>query len=317
MSLRAPIANCSDIIESPRRTATAGPPPASSATAATTRPSRTDGKGWTSRISARESLDGSIRRRRARGSSRPGSRSGAGDRRPSGHGCPAPARYRATAGIIWRPWASRPTTAIGPLPDANTRSISLSLSRAAVRRSDEDTDHAAPLCDVAHELGRPRVDLLVRLLGETRPVLLGVGGKAGRCHDRSLCWLVARVCQSATGARGSGRPGVRRLRPFGRDIGELRRERRFARPFRPLVEAVGHPGRDPARSVGRRRPVEHAPARRSAQRRGHRRRRAARSGRAFADDRLADRTRTRAPKRSQLVPLIAIGTSGTRERSAK
>src|SRR5689334_10526511 len=51
-SLRAPIANWSAAIESPRRIEVSAPPPATNAVPATTRPSRIEGNGWTSRNSA-------------------------------------------------------------------------------------------------------------------------------------------------------------------------------------------------------------------------------------------------------------------------
>src|SRR5687767_14204675 len=52
-SLAAPIPNWSSVIETPRTSAAASVPPATSATAATTAPSSSDGNGWTSRTSPR------------------------------------------------------------------------------------------------------------------------------------------------------------------------------------------------------------------------------------------------------------------------
>src|SRR5262245_29211776 len=52
MSFNAPIANCSNIIDNPSRSEVSAPPPAIAAVAATTSPSRTEGNGWTSRMSA-------------------------------------------------------------------------------------------------------------------------------------------------------------------------------------------------------------------------------------------------------------------------
>ena len=93
-------------------------------------------------------------------------------------------------------------------------------------------------------------------------------------------------------------------------------ERCLARPLRPVVEALGHPAPDAARARRRpgrrRRGAEELPSARAVASAT-----ASRVGRPAIGIGSPTLTRTRPPKRSQLVPLMAIGTSGTPERRAK
>src|SRR4029079_8411998 len=49
----------------------------------------------------------------------------------------------------------------------------------------DDPDDPAALRDVAHQLRGPGVDLVVALVLEPLPILLGVGRQTGRCHGSS------------------------------------------------------------------------------------------------------------------------------------
>ena len=131
--VQPPIANWSAVMDT-RGARPAGSPPATSAIRATTAPSSSDGNGWTRRTrrrpgdggraralrsgSSTQRVDGRrarwrdapgargrrlVRRRRARGSSRPGTRSAAGARPATWDRIPGTSAHSATAGTISRP----------------------------------------------------------------------------------------------------------------------------------------------------------------------------------------------------------------------
>ena len=220
---------------------------------------------------------------------------------------PGTRAWRATAGTMTLPDASRPSVAGGPPPDANTRSKSASLRAAGRAEVVDDPGHAAALGHVPHQLGRPGVDLLVALLAEARLVLRRVGRQTGACHGPSCCVVVR-----------PSMPDRPPQAPVPSLVGwaDHGGQRGLARTLGPLVEQLGEAptdrsGRRHGRGIGEQGQQRHA------QRLGRGRDR--RPVRADPSPMIGSptRTRTRPPKRSQLVPLMAIGTSGTCERRAK
>ena len=239
-----------------------------------------------------------VRRRRARRSSRRGTRSAGRDRRRPATGCPGTSANSVIAGTIRRPSRSRPTTAGGPPPEANTRSNSRSPRRAARAEVLDDPDHAAPDRDVAHELRRPRVDLLVALVREP-----GCGIPSGRPTGRRrhvISWPDRAEYARDAGVRSEPRSPARRAAapPSGQSL-------KTSVTHRPTGPGGGKSGRSAtsAWSAVQRRAVSSSTA--------------SRRGRPATSIGSPTTTRTRRPSLSQLVPLIAIGTSGTPERSAK
>src|SRR4029079_14431651 len=210
MSIRAPMANWSDIIDSPSSAEVARSPPATRATAETTRPSRTDGNGWTSRTSpatraARPSdvdelvevLDEVVDEAIA-----PVRRFPADTRH---EGIQRDRRYDLMTLRVPAERCHRPAA-------GSEHPFAIGLAQVCrLPEVGEDTDDATTLGDVAHHLRRPRVDLIVRLIGETLTVFLRIGRKACPCHGAPCLAF--------------GRPSM----PDGQRLAPVRRPRRGAR----------------------------------------------------------------------------------------
>ena len=172
------------------------------------------------------------------------------------------------------------------------------------------------------QLGRPGVDLAIALVPETAPILPRIARQPGIAHGPS--------CASFDG------PKYARAQRVGRPSAAPGRSAAGSAVRRP---ARSRPGRSQRRSAASRDPsgqslncsVSQRPTRpggstagasaTSSWRRVHSsavRPPIASPGRPAPDrERLPHPTRTRPPKRSQLVPLMAIGTSGTPDRIAK
>ena len=78
------------------------------------------------------------------------------------------ARWRAPSAPRQR---CRPTAAGGPPPAAKMRSTVIVVDTGRLAEIADDVAHAAPDRHVAHELGGPAVDAVVRLLIEAAPIL--------------------------------------------------------------------------------------------------------------------------------------------------
>ena len=146
-----------------------------------------------------------------------GTRSAAHGRRCTCARIPGTRACRVIVGTTSWPAASRPMTAGGPPPEANTRSNPRSSSRAARRKSSTTLTMPAPDHHVAHQLRRPGVDLVVALVGEPGSVFLRIGRQTGRCHGPSCVFGRVEVCQTAA-ARLAG-PARRRPHRARRRVG--------------------------------------------------------------------------------------------------
>src|SRR3954468_13911319 len=194
-SLSAPMANWSAAIDTASLVAVATPPPARSATPKTTIPSRTEGNGWTSRtmpaaraakgsdvdelvevldevvdqpVAAVRGLAVDPRYERVESDCR--------DHLPT-LGVPAERRHRTAAG--------------------SEHTLDIRFAQACgLAEIGEDSDDATALRDVAHHLRGPRIDLVIRLVGEALSVFLRVGRKPCPCHGPPCLASVFRVCQT-------------------------------------------------------------------------------------------------------------------------
>ena len=175
--------------------------------------------------------------------------------------------------------------------------------RAEVR---DDLDDAAADRDVAHQLRRPGVDLVVALLGEPLAILLRVGRQAGRRHVVS-CSGIGRSMPESPSVRpvGPARPGAARSAgaaasaaarsPSGQSLNSSVSQRPIG-PGRRRVRLVARPASWSARPAARGQRVDVLAVRPPGRRRAARR----------------PTTRTRRPNAEPAdVPWIAIGTSGT------
>src|SRR4051794_622162 len=202
ISLSAPMDACSAVIETPRATAVLPSPPAIRATAATTTPSSSDGKGCDSRTNPATTAAGP--RDRA-------SRSDVDDLVEV-----LDQVFDQSVTPVWDlrayPRHERvegdgrdDETALGVTADDGRRSAPRSehpFETALVKPSGateivDDLDDAAPDDDVSHQLRHPRVDLLVALVGEAGAILGRIGGQAGRSHGSSCVSRATEVCQTA------------------------------------------------------------------------------------------------------------------------
>src|SRR3954464_1245040 len=202
MSLSAPMEAWSAVIETPRATAVLPSPPAIRATAATTTPSSSDGKGCDSRTNPATTAAGP--RDRA-------SRSDVDDLvevldqvfdqsvTPVGDLCPDPRNERVESDGRDHETARRVTADDGR--SSATRSEH-AFETALIKPSGateivDDLDDAAPDHHVSHQLRHPRVDLLVTLVGEAGAILGRIGGQAGRSHGSASFMRATEVCQTA------------------------------------------------------------------------------------------------------------------------
>ena len=205
------------------------------------------------------------------------------------------------AGTMRPPFASRPMTAGGPPPEANTRSKPV---RPAGRLAEvlDDLDHATADHDVPQQLGGPGVDLVIALLGEPRAVFLLAGrqpvASTGRVCQRSAV-DPARIRHGSKRDPATGRRGERRLT---RTSGHSLNSSVSQRPKRP---GTGSSGASGTRSWSACQVARVAAST------------ASRFGRPLTGTGSPTSTRTRPPNESQLVPRMATGTRGTPERIAK
>src|SRR3954467_134515 len=207
MSFRVPIEAWSAVIDTPSAIAVPVSAPAISATAATTMPSSKDGKGCDSRTNPATTAAGPPDRA---GSSDVDDLvevldevfdqpiSSIGDLRPDpGHqGVERDGRDDQPALRVAPDHCRRPAA-------RSEHSFETTLVQAC-RTTEvvDDLDDAATDHDVAHELCRPRVDLLVALVGEAGAILGRIGGQAGRSHGSSCVSRATEVCQTAPPRRG-------------------------------------------------------------------------------------------------------------------
>ena len=150
-----------------------------------------------------------LRRRRSPRSSRRGTRSaGRGRRLDLGPDTRARAR-RASIGRHHQ-------VALAVAPDAGGRPTAGSehpfesrARRGRSRGGSRSTTLTMPrrMRDVAHQLGRPGVDLVVALVGETGSIFPRIARQPGRCHGPSCAWSTRpEVCQSRYVRRRSRAP---------------------------------------------------------------------------------------------------------------
>src|SRR6478736_5064089 len=142
---------------------------------------------------------------------------------------PGTSAYRVIVGTTSRPFASRPITAGGPPPEANTRSKPLSSSRAARRKS-------------ATTLTMPRRMTTSRISSATQASIWSSDWSARRARysfgfaESAVAVTLPPVSSGRVHGLGVWQSGRLRGRP-----GVL------SRPFRPVVEALGHPPTDATR----------------------------------------------------------------------
>src|SRR5215208_6150679 len=160
----------------------------------------------------------------------------------------------------------------------------------------DDLDHSTADRHVTHELCRPGVDLVIALVLQTSTVFGRVRRKAGRCHIHSCCSERARVCQTEAATRRgqvvSGLASTEGRSPSGQSL-------KTSVIHRPNLPGGGPSAASTTRACSA---VQHSRVRRST---------SVRLARPVALIGSPMVTVTRRPSRSQLVPLMAIGTSGT------
>src|SRR4051794_25043004 len=198
---------------------------------------------------------------------------------------PGTSAWSVIAGTITFPSRSRPITAGGPPPEANTRSNCLSSSFAARRKSDTT-------------LSTPRRTATSRISSAAQASIWSSDCSASRSRyvfgssDRPV---LATVPPARWGdpqyARGS--PRIRASATAGRAAGSV--GERGPRPLRPVIEQLGHPASHAARRRQIRRIRDECVELRPCPR-GERGDRLARWA-ALAADRVADRDPDPTPKR--------------------